>query len=200
MNAWRRIPKKKYAIHTIRHTVLTLIYTRIQIHPMNNRANSDEDGTDDDGNQNTHGCKQRKTFARQTASSSSKRIVQEQTDEDTDSKGDSSSDVYSISDTTDNSEEDNSSDEDDDVRFQRFTGKKRGQYRVKSHLIAEIAEKESIKIDYAPSQQSPSLSRDQEFITELVVEKGENIFFTGPAGVGKSFTLNSIIDRYYHLM
>lgn len=43
---------------------------------------------------------------------------------------------------------------------------------------------------------TPKLTKQQRHILDLVVEQGQSLFFTGPAGVGKSFTLNFIIERF----
>jgi ATP-dependent DNA helicase PIF1 len=43
--------------------------------------------------------------------------------------------------------------------------------------------------------QAISLSREQRHILNLVVEKNQSVFFTGPAGTGKSVLMRAIIDE-----
>lgn len=53
------------------------------------------------------------------------------------------------------------------------------QAPVKSHL---------------PKAAAISLSKEQQHVRELVVERGQSVFFTGPAGTGKSVLMRAIIQ------
>lgn len=43
-----------------------------------------------------------------------------------------------------------------------------------------------------------ALSGEQRYVIDLVVEKGQSVFFTGPAGTGKSVLMRAIINELKH--
>jgi ATP-dependent DNA helicase PIF1 len=47
---------------------------------------------------------------------------------------------------------------------------------------------------HAPKAAAISLSKEQQHVRELVVERGQSVFFTGPAGTGKSVLMRAIIQ------
>jgi len=62
------------------------------------------------------------------------------------------------------------------------------------------AEKAKTPADTAPTKHHTpkaaaiSLSKEQQHVRELVVERGQSVFFTGPAGTGKSVLMRAIIQ------
>jgi ATP-dependent DNA helicase PIF1 len=48
---------------------------------------------------------------------------------------------------------------------------------------------------YTVKQSAISLSNEQEHVKKLVCEKGQSVFFTGPAGTGKSVLMRAIIQE-----
>lgn len=62
------------------------------------------------------------------------------------------------------------------------------------------AEKAKTPVAQAPAKSHPpkaaaiSLSKEQQHVRELVVERGQSVFFTGPAGTGKSVLMRAIIQ------
>jgi ATP-dependent DNA helicase PIF1 len=49
---------------------------------------------------------------------------------------------------------------------------------------------------YTVKQSAISLSNEQEHVKKLVCEKGQSVFFTGPAGTGKSVLMRAIIQDF----
>lgn len=47
---------------------------------------------------------------------------------------------------------------------------------------------------HLPKAAAISLSKEQQHVRELVVERGQSVFFTGPAGTGKSVLMRAIIQ------
>ena len=47
---------------------------------------------------------------------------------------------------------------------------------------------------HGPKAAAISLSKEQQHVRELVVERGQSVFFTGPAGTGKSVLMRAIIQ------
>lgn len=57
--------------------------------------------------------------------------------------------------------------------------------------------REAVKISTSKAKVNAiALSSEQEHIKKLVVEKGQSVFFTGPAGTGKSVLMRSIIADF----
>ncbi|KAL2156312.1 hypothetical protein VTH82DRAFT_1057 [Thermothelomyces myriococcoides] len=48
---------------------------------------------------------------------------------------------------------------------------------------------------YMPRTSAITLSSEQRYVMNLVVEKGQSVFFTGPAGTGKSVLMRAIIQE-----
>lgn len=61
------------------------------------------------------------------------------------------------------------------------------------HASAEEVQ-QAIK-SYTVKQSAISLSNEQEHVKKLVCEKGQSVFFTGPAGTGKSVLMRAIIQE-----
>ncbi|UNI21416.1 DNA helicase [Purpureocillium takamizusanense] len=61
---------------------------------------------------------------------------------------------------------------------------------------AEDPDEESYAVPAPPPKPAPiSLSTEQRHVLDLVVEKNASVFFTGPAGAGKSVLMRAIIQR-----
>lgn len=62
---------------------------------------------------------------------------------------------------------------------------------------AEIGGEEKAKAitSHMVKQSAIALSKEQEVVKELVCEKGKSVFFTGPAGTGKSVLMRAIIAQ-----
>jgi len=78
--------------------------------------------------------------------------------------------------------------------------------QLKSHQKEAVAGKpettaddmrEAVKISTSKAKMNAiALSSEQEHIKKLVVEKGQSVFFTGPAGTGKSVLMRAIIADF----
>ncbi|KAI3399093.1 hypothetical protein diail_7893 [Diaporthe ilicicola] len=59
---------------------------------------------------------------------------------------------------------------------------------------ASVQEMQQAVKSYTVKQSAISLSNEQEHVKKLVCEKGQSVFFTGPAGTGKSVLMRAIIQ------
>lgn len=59
---------------------------------------------------------------------------------------------------------------------------------------ASVEEMQQAVKSYTVKQSAISLSNEQEHVKKLVCEKGQSVFFTGPAGTGKSVLMRAIIQ------
>lgn len=59
---------------------------------------------------------------------------------------------------------------------------------------ASIEDMQQAVKSYTVKQSAISLSNEQEHVKKLVCEKGQSVFFTGPAGTGKSVLMRAIIQ------
>lgn len=60
---------------------------------------------------------------------------------------------------------------------------------------ASAEEMQQAVTSYTVKQSAISLSNEQEHVKKLVCEKGQSVFFTGPAGTGKSVLMRAIIQE-----
>lgn len=60
---------------------------------------------------------------------------------------------------------------------------------------ANVEEMQQVVKSHMVKQSAISLSKEQEVVKELVCDKGKSVFFTGPAGTGKSVLMRAIIAQ-----
>ncbi|KAL2271487.1 hypothetical protein VTJ83DRAFT_858 [Remersonia thermophila] len=68
--------------------------------------------------------------------------------------------------------------------------------QLKTHLKGSAKTTDAAAPPLAPSSQSKgpiNLSAEQQYVKTLVVDRGQSVFFTGPAGTGKSVLMRAII-------
>ncbi|KAK1835218.1 PIF1-like helicase-domain-containing protein [Podospora conica] len=86
----------------------------------------------------------------------------------------------------------------DDIKAQKKQLKSQQKEAAASKPEATAEDmREAVKISTSKAKVNAiALSSEQEHIKKLVVEKGQSVFFTGPAGTGKSVLMRAIIAEF----
>ncbi|POS81461.1 DNA repair and recombination protein pif1 [Diaporthe helianthi] len=82
------------------------------------------------------------------------------------------------------------------IKEQQKLLKKKSKKPVGSNGQASAEEMQQAVKSYTVKQSAISLSNEQEHVKKLVCEKGQSVFFTGPAGTGKSVLMRAIIQEF----
>lgn len=83
------------------------------------------------------------------------------------------------------------------VKAQKKQLKNQGKKADEDDAMASVALMEqAIMAHHAVVPKEKTLSSEQRKVLDLVVDKGQSVFFTGPAGTGKSFLMENIINHF----
>ncbi|KAG8165835.1 hypothetical protein KVR01_004387 [Diaporthe batatas] len=80
------------------------------------------------------------------------------------------------------------------IKEQQKLLKNKSKKPVGSDGQASVEEMQQAVKSYTVKQSAIALSNEQEHVKKLVCEKGQSVFFTGPAGTGKSVLMRAIIQ------
>lgn len=83
----------------------------------------------------------------------------------------------------------------DTFKNQQKNLKVKSKKPVTSGAEASLEEVQQAVKSYTVKQSAISLSNEQEHVKELVCQRGKSVFFTGPAGTGKSVLMRGIVQE-----
>lgn len=81
------------------------------------------------------------------------------------------------------------------VKDQQKKLKNKGKTPTHNGFEATVEEMQQTVSSHVVRQSALTLSKEQELVKELVCDKRKSVFFTGPAGTGKSVLMRAIIEQ-----